>query len=49
MIGSDELIVSLWIYPALAMIFVVVIAVCYKLISFFRGSRKVVGQKKDIV
>ena len=38
--GIDELIVSLWIYPTIDLIFVVVVAACYKLISFFRGSKK---------
>jgi len=41
MSGIGELIVSLWIYPALAMIFVVVVAIGYKLLSpLFRGSKK---------
>ena len=41
MSGIGEVIVSLWIYPALAIVFVVVVALGYKLLSpFFRGSRK---------
>jgi hypothetical protein len=38
--GFDELVVAFWMYPALAMLLVLAVAVGYFFISIFRRSKK---------